>query len=184
MANNIVTNCAVGITISPDRLNSTNTFPQSNTIRNNTIASCSTGITSGGTSSTEKAGNNVITQNRISNWGTGYSGIAIAIWYGINETISYNTITDNRADAGYAITVRVSDDCKVQNNSVTTPKTSAYSLGVALDVATNTVVEYNTIQAALGINIASTVYYTIVTGNTIDAVIPIADHGVGTIINP
>jgi len=184
MANNTVTNCAVGITISPDRVNPTNTFPQSNTIRNNTIANCSTGITSGGASSSEKAGNNVITQNRISNWGTGYSGIAIAIWYGINETISYNTVTDNRADAGYAITVRVSDDCKVQNNSVNTPKTSAYSLGVALDVATNTVVEHNTIQAALGINIASTVYYTIVTGNTIDAVIPIADHGVGTIINP
>ena len=184
IANNTVTNCAVGIAISPDTYNPTNTIPQLNTIQNNTITGCSTGIISGGVNSTQKAGNNVITQNRVSNWGTGYSGYAISIWYGKNETISYNTVTDARANAGYAISVRTSDNCRVQNNTVITPKTSEYSCGVPLDTATNTVVEYNTIQAWLGISIWYTCNNTIVTGNMIDAVYPIVDNGEGTIINP
>jgi hypothetical protein len=147
----------------------------------NTVTNCGIGISTG------NSGYNTITQNTVTNWHFdsryGISS-AIAIVYGTDNTVSFNTLTANSVTEAKSIILYSTNRAFILNNTITTSKAiiSWNSAGVKLTTTSDSVVMGNAIQAVNGIMINSASTNNVVYQNDLtNCVAPIEDLGVGTL---
>jgi len=188
MKNNVIERCSgLGLT---DGGGNTIFSSHSNLIDGNIITDC------GGIGlAVWNAGDDVVSNNKISGWGVaGYAfGIYIIAYQGANSPrtlITGNTLTHtNPALVAQPICLEGPSDCTISNNVITVSnaqgiRISSFPIADG-ESADNNLIQGNTIQAKWGIYIADAPC----TGNRIsgnnlsNCQTPIADYGTGTIIS-
>jgi len=147
---------------------------RANLVKGNYI-DCATGIF------INNDGYNVVTQNAIVNYSSGYN-FGIAVYWGKNNIVSFNTIGSDTGSNDIAIYVHNSTNMAIMNNTVTSP-------GVAIGVETHTnnaIIKTNTVHGITGITIgdSSCINDTLVGNIYVSCTYDVADSGTGTRINP
>lgn len=146
----------------------------SNLIKDNYV-DCATGVF------IDNNGYNVVTQNTIMNYSSGYN-FGIAVYWGKNNIISNNTVEGSSVSAGQTIFVHNSTNIVIMNNSVVSPQDAIY-VETHADFG---IVKTNTVQGTTGIFVgdSSCINNTLVNNIYVSCTTNVTDSGTGTRINP
>jgi parallel beta-helix repeat protein len=175
--NNVAQNCdGAGIVIGTGAVNC-----YYNTVKNNQIINCKTGIL------TYMTHNNVITQNTIANWGNWWGAGIMLNGQNNNQTVTFNSLMNSGTSTslGYAIYATGASDCTIGHNTINIPLASRVSAIFLTGGASRTLITGNNVQAYCGIDIndASCFSNTLSQNILSNCTVTISNRGTNTIIS-